>query len=81
MSLNKNVFMFAYNHRNLINQYQRNLINQYQMRLIRVPEHQDIKGNEKSDEYAVIGSSLDETKACNDVQTPKCLGLCNIRLN
>ena len=45
-------------------------ISYHQVKLVWVPEHQDIRGNEKTDEHAVRGSSLDEATLCNDVLTP-----------
>ena len=46
------------------------LIGYHQVKLVWVPGHQGIRGNEKADECAVRGSSLDEATACNDVMTP-----------
>ena len=46
------------------------LIGYYQVKLVWVPGHQGIRGNEKTDECAVRGSSLDEATARNDVMTP-----------
>lgn len=40
------------------------------MEIICVPGHQGIKGNGKAVECVVKRSSLDETVATNDVQTP-----------
>ena len=38
--------------------------------MVWVPGHQGITGNEKADECAVRGLSLDEATACNDFMTP-----------
>lgn len=38
--------------------------------MIWVPGHHGVEGNEKDEECPVIGSSLNETMACNDVLTP-----------
>lgn len=40
------------------------------MVFIWVSQHQSIKSNEMDDEYPVIGSSLNETSTCYDIQTP-----------
>lgn len=66
LELNSNVIKTKY----LYNCIQSlDLMNQHQMELIPIPGHQVIEENEKADEYAVIGSSLDETMAYNDFQT------------
>lgn len=46
------------------------LLNYYQIELIWLPGHQGIESNEKSDEYEVIGSFLNESMAYNDDLTP-----------
>lgn len=44
-------------------------LNHYQMGLIWIPNYQDIEGKEKAVVYAVNGTYLDESVACNDVLT------------
>lgn len=45
-------------------------MNHQQLAFIYIPGHQDIKGNEKDNEYVVKESSLGKIMACNDVLTP-----------